>query len=132
MTLHLNCLTVDSSDPFAAARFWSEALGWPIVHEADEEVMIHPTGERTPNVFPVMFYRNADAKTTKNRWHWDLAPEDQDAEVRRLEGLGARRTDIGQGDVPWIVMVDPQGNEFCVLQSLPAAEVAAPEVPPSE
>lgn len=125
MAVHVNSLTVDSSDPVAAARFWSEALGWPIVHETDDEVMIHPTGERTPNVFPVMFYRNAEAKTTKNRWHYDLAPDDQEAEVRRLEELGARRTDIGQRDVSWIVMADPQGNEFCVLESIPSQSAPA-------
>ena len=66
-------------------------------------------------MYPILFNRNDDAKTTKNRWHFDLAPTDQAAEVARLEGLGARRADIGQGDVPWIVMADPEGNEFCIL-----------------
>jgi Glyoxalase-like domain len=54
----------------------------------------------------------------KNRLHIDLAPgkdDDQEAEVRRLESLGARRIDIGQGDVAWVVLADPEGNEFCVL-----------------
>jgi hypothetical protein len=58
-------------------------------------------------------------KTAKNRVHFDLRPDrDQSAEVRRLESLGARRIDIGQVDVPWVVMADPEGNEFCVLRSL--------------
>ena len=65
--------------------------------------------------------RNPDDKRVKTRWHFDLAPDDHDAEVARLEGLGARRADIGQKDVDWIVMADPEGNEFCVLRSLPAA-----------
>lgn len=55
----------------------------------------------------------------KNRWHFDLAPDDQQAEVARLEALGARRADIGQGDARWVVMADVEGNEFCVLHSLP-------------
>ena len=60
--------------------------------------------------------------TAKNRVHFDLRPDDQQAEVRRLEGLGARRIDIGQADVPWVVMSDPEGNEFCVLRSLAQKE----------
>jgi predicted enzyme related to lactoylglutathione lyase len=120
MSLFVNSLTVDSRDPRALARFWSEALDWPILFEADDEVLIAPFDERRPGVFPVLFNRNDDPKVVKNRWHFDLAPTDQQAEVARLEGLGARRADIGQGDVEWIVMADPEGNEFCVLKSLPA------------
>ena len=120
MTLFVNSLTVDSRDPRALARFWSEALEWPILFEADDEVLIAPFDERRPGVHPILFNRNDDPKSGKNRWHFDLAPTDQDAEVRRLEGLGARRADIGQGDVDWIVMADPEGNEFCVLRSLPS------------
>jgi len=59
--------------------------------------------------------RNPDGKVVKNRWHFDLAPDDQAAEVARLEGLGARRADIGQGEVSWVVMEDVEGNHFCVL-----------------
>ena len=67
-----------------------------------------------------MFWRTDDEKTVKNRWHFDLAPDDQAAEVARLEGMGARRVDFGQGDeAPWVVLADPEGNEFCVLDSLP-------------
>ncbi len=121
MAVFVNSLTIDARDPLAVARFWSEALGWPIVFEGDDEVMVSPTDQRSEMAgrFPLLFGRNHDTKTVKNRWHFDLAPEDQDAEVRRLEGLGARRVDIGQGDVPWVVMADPEGNEFCVLRSLP-------------
>ena len=57
-------------------------------------------------------------KNAKNRVHFDLRPDDQVAEVKRLEALGARRIDVGQADVTWIVMADPEGNEFCVLRSL--------------
>ena len=58
----------------------------------------------------------------KNRWHFDLAAVDQAAEVARLQSLGAHHADIGQGDVPWVVMADVEGNEFCVLRSLPKEE----------
>jgi predicted enzyme related to lactoylglutathione lyase len=120
MTLTINSLTVDSHDPRTVGRFWSAALDWPILFESDDEVLIAPFEERRPGVFPVLFFRNPDAKRVKNRWHFDLAPDDQEAEVGRLEALGARRVDIGQGDVEWVVMADVEGNEFCVLRSLPA------------
>jgi hypothetical protein len=122
MSIVINSLTVDSHDPRTVAAFWSAALDWPILLDSDDEVLIAPFEERHPGVFPVLFLRNPDDKRVKNRWHFDLAPEDQDAEVRRLEGLGARRADIGQGDVAWVVMADVEDNEFCILQSLPKEE----------
>lgn len=119
MSLAINSLTVDCHDPAALARFWSAALDWPVLDQGEDEVLIAPFEERHPGVFPVLFLRNPDEKRVKNRWPYDLAPDDQAAEVARLEGLGARRADIGQGDVDWVVMADPEGNEFCVLRSLP-------------
>ncbi|MGH3736165.1 MAG: VOC family protein [Micromonosporaceae bacterium] len=95
--------------------FWSEALGWPLVWDQDQETAIQsPRGGSKitwggPPVSP---------KTGKNRLHFDLAPSadgDQQAEVDRLISLGATRIDIGQGEVSWVVMADPDGNEFCVL-----------------
>ena len=95
--------------------FWSRALDWPLVWDQDQETAIQsPHGGSKvswggPPVAP---------KTGKNRLHFDLAPpagEDQQAEVERLISLGAKRIDIGQGDVDWVVMADPDGNEFCVL-----------------
>ncbi len=124
MALHVNGLTIDSRDPAALARFWSAALDWPILFEEADEVLIAPFDERKPGVYPLLFLRNDDPKSVKNRWHFDLAPTDQEAEVRRLEDLGAQRTDIGQVDVDWIVMADPEGNEFCVLKSLPREAAA--------
>jgi len=120
MTIAINTLTVDCHDPRALAAFWSAALDWPILSESDAGAMIAPFTDRHPGVFPVYFQRNPDDKVVKNRWHLDLAPTDQAAEVARLEGLGARRVDIGQGEVRWVVMADIEGNEFCVLHSLPA------------
>ena len=66
-------------------------------------------------------------KTSKNRVHFDLRPDcEQQTEIRRLEGLGARRVDIGQVDATWVVMADPEGNEFCVLRSLADRERTRP------
>ena len=124
MTVAINSLTVDCHDPRAVARFWSAALDWPILHDSDEEVLVAPFDERKPGVFPVLFLKNPDDKRVKNRWHFDLAPDDQAAEVARLASLGARRADIGQGEVDWVVMADVEGNEFCVLKSLPKEESA--------
>jgi predicted enzyme related to lactoylglutathione lyase len=119
MPLQVNTLTVDSGDPRALAGFWSAALDWSIIQEGDEETLIAPARDRSelPGAIAVLFNRNADPKTVKNRWHFDLVPDDQETEVLRLEGLGARRVDIGQQDVGWVVMADPEGNEFCVLRS---------------
>ncbi len=122
MSIAINSLTVDCHEPRTIAAFWAEALSWPILYESDDQVMIAPFQERQPGVFPVLFQRNPDEKRVKNRWHFDLAPDDQAAEVARLEGLGARRADIGQGEVRWVVMADVEGNEFCVLHSLPRGE----------
>jgi hypothetical protein len=95
--------------------FWSEALGWPLVWDQDEETAI-----RSPHGGPKITWGGPPLtpKTGKYRLHFDLAPPvdgDQQVEVDRLVSLGAKRTDIGQGDVSWVVMVDPDGHEFCVL-----------------
>ena len=115
-------MTIDAGDPGALARFWSQALGWRITLEEPGEWCIEPPeGSPEVNVAPdILFVRVPDAKATKNRVHLDLRPKDQAAEVRRLIELGAERVDIGQSDdVPWVVLADPEGNEFCVLRSLP-------------
>jgi hypothetical protein len=66
-----------------------------------------------------------ERKTVKNRLHLDLRPDDQAAEVARLEALGARRTSVGQdAGVTWVVLADPDGNEFCVLRALTTEELA--------
>ena len=119
MSIGINSLTVDCHDPRAVAAFWSAALSWPVLYETEDQAMIAPFEDRKPGVFPVLFARNPDEKRLKNRWHFDLAPDDQAVEVARLESLGASRTDIGQRDVDWVVMADIEGNEFCVLRSLP-------------
>ncbi len=95
--------------------FWSEALGWPMVWDQDEETAI-----RSPHGGPKIAWGGPPVapKTGKNRLHFDLAPSvdgDQQAEVDRLLALGATVIDIGQGEVSWVVMADPDGNEFCLL-----------------
>jgi catechol 2,3-dioxygenase-like lactoylglutathione lyase family enzyme len=122
MSLAVNNLTVDCRDPKALARFWTAALGWQVVDESEDGVMIAPYADRHPGVYPLYFQVNPDDKIVKNRWHFDLAPTDQAAEVARLLALGARHADIGQGAVTWVVMADVEGNEFCVLRSLPKEE----------
>ena len=67
----------------------------------------------------LLFVKVPDGKRGKNRLHLDLRPGDQAAEVARLEGLGARRVDIGQGEQTWVVLADPEGDELCVLRPLP-------------
>ena len=92
--------------------FWSEALGWPLVWDQDEETAI-----RSPLGGPKITWGGppVEPKHGKNRWHLDLAADgDLDAEAERLVHLGASRVDIGQGDVGWVVMADPDGNEFCL------------------
>ncbi|MEW2378080.1 VOC family protein [Micromonospora sp. NPDC047812] len=95
--------------------FWSEALGWPLVWDQDQETAI-----RSPLGGPKITWGGPplNPRTGKQRLHFDLAPPadgDQQTEVDRLLSLGATRIDIGQGEVGWVVMADPDGNEFCVL-----------------
>lgn len=119
MTLRWQCLDVDCADPDATATFWAAALGWRRTHDTPDEVALEPpAGSPEDGVAPdLLFLRVPDDKVTKNRLHLDLRPDDQAAEVARLEALGARRTDVGQDETAtWIVMEDPTGNEFCVLR----------------
>jgi hypothetical protein len=96
--------------------FWGEALGWPVLYDQDGDTAIrHPSG-RGP--FITFGPPGVPPKQVKNRVHLDLAPritDDHGAEVDRLVAAGARRVDIGQGDAPWVVLADPDGNELCVL-----------------
>jgi predicted enzyme related to lactoylglutathione lyase len=110
-------VAVDAADPAALARWWAEALGWTITLEEPGEVDVEPPGPDGLGV-PLVFAPVPDPKVTKNRVHLDLRsadPDDQAARVARLTGLGARPADVGQRDVPWVVLADPEGNEFCVL-----------------
>ncbi|CAN1489843.1 VOC domain containing protein [Candidatus Nanopelagicaceae bacterium] len=122
MALRLQCITVDAHNPLALAQFWAEALGWKIGEDVNEiEVWIErELGDPKNTGFPdILFLKNSTPKRGKNRLHLDLRPDDQAAEVARLEKLGANQIDIGQSAEPtctWVVMADPEGNEFCVLR----------------
>lgn len=112
MASRLYNITVDAHDPAALAEFWRQALDYRLAFSEPDEVGIEPSDDACP---ALIFVPVPDEKTVKNRLHLDLAPDDQAAEVERLLALGARRVDIGQREVSWVVMADPEGNEFCVL-----------------
>ena len=95
--------------------FWSEALGWPLVWDQDQETAI-----RSPHGGPKITWGGPPLmpRTGRNRMHFDLAPpadDDRQAEVDRLVALGATRADVAPGDVGAVAMADPDGNEFCLL-----------------
>lgn len=120
-------LVIDAAQPEALAAFWSAVLGWqptgrypaPAVEIADP--VADPAPESTGGHVPsITFVPVPDEKRSKNRLHVDVNPVGctQDEEVERLVGLGARRVDVGQGaERSWVVLADPEGNEFCVLRA---------------
>ena len=112
MSLEWEEVVIDCADPVALGRWWATALGWVVVNDSPDEFEIVPAPGRLPSL---LFGRVPEPKSGKNRLHLDVRPDDQDAEVARLLSLGAVRADIGQGEQPWVVMMDPEGNEFCVL-----------------
>jgi hypothetical protein len=112
MSLEWEQVVVDASDPVVLGQWWREALGWVVVNDDPHEFEIRPDRDRLPGL---LFARVTEPKQVKDRLHLDFRPDDQGAEVERLIALGASRVDVGQGDVPWVVLCDPEGNEFCVL-----------------
>ena len=116
---------VDAADPRRQADFWAGVLGWRTRDEGGGEFAIEPAGYRYPDpaTVPLTFVPVSEPKIVKNRVHLDLATESdahQRAEVDRVIALGARPVDIGQAaDLPWVVLTDPEGNEFCVLEPQP-------------
>ncbi len=115
-------LIVDANDPAALAGFWSQVLGWEAV-EREGLWWLKPSAAAVPLI---VFVPVPERKSTKNRIHIDVSPTDRtrDEEVDRLLALGATRADVGQGDdVGWIVLTDPEGNEFCVLGSQVEADL---------
>lgn len=89
-------------------------MGWPLVWDQDQETAI-----RSPQGGPKITWGGSPLMPNrgKNRLHFDIAPVDgdQQGEIDRLTSLGAGGIDIGQGDVNWVVMADPDGQEFCLL-----------------
>jgi hypothetical protein len=124
-------LVFDCADPASQAGFWAAALGWEIGLQEDQAAAVWPAGYSwpEPTALPLVFITVPEPKTTQNRLHLDLATTSighQRSEVDRLLGLGAKAADIGQGDVPWTVLADPEGNEFCVLDPRPVYQGTGP------
>ncbi|MFE6487680.1 VOC family protein [Streptomyces sp. NPDC057757] len=108
-------VVVDCADPRAMARFWGEATDWVVRDVSDDQAVLRSAKGSGPYL---EFLRSPDVKTVPDRVHLDLLPypgDDKAAEVARLRDLGATDLDLGQGDVPWTCLVDPEGHEFCVL-----------------
>jgi predicted enzyme related to lactoylglutathione lyase len=115
MPLRMHHVVVDSHDLPGLARFWAAVLHWDVLSEREREVVIGPSVDAPVGM---CFMPVDDPKQTKNRLHLDLTTEadDRDAEIERVLALGARRVDVGQrGDESWVVLADPEGNEFCVV-----------------
>ena len=128
MNLRLQSVSFDSTEPKVPADFWEKALGWRRTYAVEDEIVLEPpAGSPEDGTSPdLLFVKVPEGKEVKNRLHLDLRPADQAAEVRRLEALGATRVSVGQGDdVTWVVMADPDGNEFCVLRALRSEELEA-------
>ena len=117
MSSELWGVVVASLDPTMLGRWWADALGWEFTVDTDGDAVV---SNADPTVPTLLFERAGDAKSpAKNRVHLDLASQsdaDATAIVDRLVAVGAARVDIGQSAVPWTVLIDPEGNEFCVLQ----------------
>jgi predicted enzyme related to lactoylglutathione lyase len=126
--IRIQCIDVDSRDPSRLAAFWQEALGWRRTYETDDEVVLEPpAGSPEDGISPdLLFLRVPEEKAGKNRLHLDLRPGDQEAELARLLKLGARRVDVGQGtERSWVVLADPEGNEFCLLRAFGPGEATS-------
>jgi Glyoxalase-like domain len=127
MALAVQSLVIDCKNPDELAQWWASVLDYQITYQSpaeqtDREVVISGAG----GGWELLFGRNPDEKEVRNRFHLDLRPDDRDAEVDRLIGIGATKVDIGQErDVTWVVLADPEGNEFCILHALTAEEGAS-------
>ncbi len=120
MTSFVSHTTVDCHNAYELSEWWKALLGYvdvegdPNLPGHEECMILSPDGRQR-----VLFIEVPDGKTVKNRLHFDLVPTDRtrDEEVERLLALGARHVDIGQGERSWVVLADPEGNEFCVLRA---------------
>ncbi|MEU7587406.1 VOC family protein [Micromonospora sp. NPDC049230] len=108
-------VVVDCADPRAMASFWDSAMDWTLHEVTDDSAVLRSA----QGVGPYLeFIRTPDVKTGWNRVHLDVRPypgDDPQAEAARLRALGATAVDLGQSDIPWTVLADPEGNEFCLL-----------------
>ena len=117
MSARFSELVVDAHDPVALAEWWGRVLECPVQHEVEDDGVVAYL-KPPESVREIVFVPVPEGKTVKNRLHIDLSPHgvDQAAELERLLSLGATHIDIGQGDHTWVVLADPEGNEFCLLR----------------
>jgi predicted enzyme related to lactoylglutathione lyase len=107
-------VVIDCADPRSLARFWAAATGYEIDNESESWAAIVGEGDRDIHIG---FQRVPEDKVVKNRVHVDLSAHDEEAEARRIEALGATRLWVSQDpDDPFVVLADPEGNEFCVVR----------------
>jgi hypothetical protein len=111
---------MDCNDARRVGAFWAELLGRPL--ESDDGDDTEHWLDFGPEGRDLLFVTVPEPKTIKNRLHLDLRPDDQEAEVERALALGAKHVDVGQGAQTWVVLADPEGNEFCILRALRAEE----------
>ena len=112
MGLRFSEICIEARDIDALALWWSSVLDWPAEPTDEGDVALRAPAGAGPDW---LFVPVPDDKVVKNRIHFDFTPDDQQAEVDRLVALGARRIDIGQGEQSWVVLADPEGNEFCLF-----------------
>jgi predicted enzyme related to lactoylglutathione lyase len=124
--MFLENVVVDSADPGRLGRFWERALGATTLTDEPEGYETRLAVEGGP-VLDLCFQRVGHPSTAAPRLHLDLyGGPDRDAVVERLLALGASHADIGQGDVPWVVLADPEGHPFCVLEARPSYRDTGP------
>jgi hypothetical protein len=131
MPMRMVHMVIDAAEPTRVARFWAAALGWETMADGPEAANVLPPGYSYPDPVAqlLVVLSVPEPKSAKNRVHLDLATRSaahQAAEVDRLLSLGAVPADVGQGDAPWRVLADPEGNEFCVLDPRPAYRDTGP------
>jgi catechol 2,3-dioxygenase-like lactoylglutathione lyase family enzyme len=114
VSLEWEQVVVAARDAAALGQWWADVLGWAIVNDSAEEFEIRPSADQLPGL---LFVQVPEAKQSQNRLHLDFRPDHQQAEVERFLRAGARQADVGQGTQPWVVLADPEGNEFCVLSA---------------
>jgi predicted enzyme related to lactoylglutathione lyase len=113
MPAFIKYVTFDCADPRRLATFWSEVTGYVPVTVGDDFAALAAPDER--GLRGMLFWQVPEPKSAKSRMHVDLASKSPEAEIDRLERLGARTVESRQGNgASWTVMLDPEGNEFCV------------------
>ena len=117
MPAHLVALSFDANDPLRLAHFWAGVLRWDMADEFSDGFTLVPSDDTG---FRLRFLLTEEPEVGQNRMHFDLTStslEDQQQTVERALGLGGRRIDVGQGpEAEHVVLADPEGNEFCVIE----------------